>query len=139
MDSNFQYADAVNLMSPLYAAECSGWVGAPSQHSDSTTPCIKAAWTRAPRPQSVPATHSADFCVVREAVGVGSSRLRYLGAAECSNRRNQATRDGYQLAVGRLEQSSPNGCNEPKPAILTALISVEILFRPAFRQVQPQQ
>ena len=88
MDSNFQYADAVNLMSPLYAAECSGWVGAPSQHSDSTTPCIKAAWTRPPRPQSVPATHSADFCVVREAVGVGSSKLRYLGAAECSNRRN---------------------------------------------------
>ena len=88
MDSNFQYADAVNLMSPLYAAECSGWVGGPSQHSDSTTPCIKAAWTRPPRPQSVPATHSADFCVVREAVGVGSSKLRYLGAAECSNRRN---------------------------------------------------
>jgi len=38
----------------------------PSQFSDSTTPCIKAAWTRPPRPQSAPATHSAEFCVVRE-------------------------------------------------------------------------
>jgi len=51
---------------PFYAAECSRRVGAPSQFSDSTTPCIKAAWTRPPRPQSVPATHSAEFCVVRE-------------------------------------------------------------------------
>jgi hypothetical protein len=46
---------------PFYAAESSGRVGAPSQFSDSTTPCIKAAWTRPPRPQSVPATHSAEF------------------------------------------------------------------------------
>ena len=54
---------------PFYAAECSGRVGAPSQFSDSTTPCIKAAWTRPPRPQSVPATHSAEFCLVREENG----------------------------------------------------------------------
>src|ERR1700739_3318734 len=46
---------------PFYAAESSGRVGAPSQFSDSTTPCIKAAWTRPPRSQSVPATHSAKF------------------------------------------------------------------------------
>src|SRR5215467_11439425 len=51
---------------PSYAAECSGQVGAASQFSDSTTPCIKAAWTRPPRQQSVPATHSAEFCLVRE-------------------------------------------------------------------------
>ena len=54
---------------PFCAAECSGRVGAPSQFSDSTTPCIKAAWTRPPRPQSVPATHSAEFCLVREENG----------------------------------------------------------------------
>jgi hypothetical protein len=40
---------------PFCAAESSGRVGAPSQFSDSTTLCIKAAWTRPPRPQSVPA------------------------------------------------------------------------------------
>src|ERR1700747_613069 len=40
---------------PFYAAETSGRVGAPSQFSDSPTLCIKAAWTRPPRPQSVPA------------------------------------------------------------------------------------
>src|SRR6516164_1043793 len=54
---------------PFYAAECSGRVGAHSQFSDSTTSCIKAAWTRPPRPQSVQATHSAEFCVVREENG----------------------------------------------------------------------
>ena len=43
LDSNFQYAGAVNLVVPLYAAEWSGRVGAPSQFSDSTTPCIRAA------------------------------------------------------------------------------------------------
>src|SRR6516162_4728484 len=51
---------------PFYAAESSGRVGASSQFSDSTTTCIQAAWTRPPRPQSVPATHSAEFCLVRE-------------------------------------------------------------------------
>jgi len=44
----------------------SGRVGAPSQFSDSTTASMKAACTRPPRPQSVPATHSAEFCLVRE-------------------------------------------------------------------------
>jgi len=54
---------------PFYAAESSGRVGASSQFSDSTTTCIQAAWTRPPRPQSVQATHSAEFCVVREENG----------------------------------------------------------------------
>src|SRR5215469_14043013 len=40
-----------------------------SVRSLSTTPCIKAAWTRPPRPQSVPATQSAEFCLVREENG----------------------------------------------------------------------
>jgi Acetyl-coenzyme A synthetase N-terminus len=66
-------------LSPLFsAAESSGGVGAPSQFSDSTTPCIKATWTRPPRPQSVPATHSANFGLVREENGnaVSGDRAR---------------------------------------------------------------
>jgi hypothetical protein len=39
-------------LSPLYAGDCSGRVGAPSQFSDSMTPCIRP--TRRPPPAIAP-------------------------------------------------------------------------------------
>jgi hypothetical protein len=89
---------------PFCAAECSGRVGAPSQFSDSTTPCIKAEWTRPPRPQSVPATHSAEFCLVREENGTA-----------LPGDRARRSRPGARQPLGRSEgaaagpPSSPSG------------------------------
>jgi hypothetical protein len=77
---------------PFYAAESSGRVGAPSQFSDSTTPCIKAAWTRPPRPQSVPATHSAEVPSSRRADVEDSADLfHHLYQSPSSHCRPNAT------------------------------------------------
>jgi hypothetical protein len=76
----------------FYAAESSGRVGAPSQFSDSTTPCIKAAWTRPPRPQSVPATHSAEVPSSRRADVEDSADLfHHLYQSPSSHCRPNAT------------------------------------------------
>src|SRR6516162_8089728 len=89
---------------PFYAAESSGRVGAPSQFSDSTTTCIQAAWTRPPRPQSVSATHSAEFCLVREET---ATLYRVTATAD--------PRPGARQPLGRSEgaaaghPSSPSG------------------------------
>jgi len=70
LDSNFQYAGAVNLVvAPFMPPNARDGSVRPLSFSGSTTPCIKAAWTRPPRPRSVPATHRAEFCVVREENG----------------------------------------------------------------------
>jgi hypothetical protein len=42
LNSNFRYAGAVNLVVTPFMPPSSGRVAAPSQFSDSTTPCIKA-------------------------------------------------------------------------------------------------
>jgi hypothetical protein len=77
---------------PFYAAESSGRVGAPSQFSDSTTPCIKAAWTRPPRPQSVPATHRAEVPSSRRADVEDSADLfHHLYQSPSSHCRPNAT------------------------------------------------
>src|ERR1700746_1848447 len=54
LDSNFQYAGAGNLVAAHFMPPNArdGSVR-PLSFSDGTTPCIEAAWTRPPRPQSV--------------------------------------------------------------------------------------